>query len=273
MSVVRAVSLEEDRRTREKEQERFGTPPPPQAPKRIFGILLAVVIFGILGAGALFGVYTVMQSTNVPQTSTGPSLLFAESSVALPLDNRSPDTLKQQLAGARTSLRGALGSITAIVPTVSTVAQNGAAAVQPATFSQFMAAIGAKPPGNLLRALGDNFFFGIHTVDINAPLLVVPVLSYDNAFAGMLAWEATMNTDLAPVFTAVPAMMTDSNGLPAVRTFQDDVKQNYDVRELKDDGGQVRLYYSFPTQNVLVIAESPYSFAEILSRLQAEQKL
>ena len=49
--------------------------------------------------------------------------------------------------------------------------------------------------------------------------------------------------------------------------------RNYDVRELTDDSGNIVLYYSFPTPNILVIAESPYSFTEILSRLQAEREL
>ena len=49
--------------------------------------------------------------------------------------------------------------------------------------------------------------------------------------------------------------------------------RNYDVRVLKNDAGGIELYYSFPTQNILIIGESPYSFTEILSRLRAERKL
>jgi uncharacterized protein (DUF2141 family) len=99
------------------------------------------------------------------------------------------------------------------------------------------------------------------------------VTSYDHAFAGMLTWEDSINTDLAPVFTAVPALTKDQNGLPVKRTFQDLVMRNYDVRALEDDNGQIQMYYSFPTQNILVLAESPYSFTEILSRLQASRQL
>jgi len=99
------------------------------------------------------------------------------------------------------------------------------------------------------------------------------VTSYDHAFAGMLAWESSMDSDLSPIFPALPTTTTDSNGLPISRTFVDDVMRNYDVREMKDDAGTVKLYYSFPSQNILVIAESPYSFAEILSRLQAARQL
>ena len=274
ISVVRAASLEQDRHAKERFQHTEASSAATRS-KRTLGILFAVAILFVLGAGALFGVYTVMQGSSAPSpaTSASSSILFAESSVQFPIDKQSPDDLKRSLASARASLQGALGSITEIVPTVSTTSPDGSIQTRPATFSEFMAAIGAQPPDALLRALGDNFFFGIHTVDTNAPVFVIPVTSYDHAFAGMLAWESSMNSDLAPIFTPLSATMTDANGIPVNRTFSDAVMRNYDVRALKDDAGQIQLYYSFPSQNILVIAESPYSFAEILSRLQAGREL
>jgi hypothetical protein len=273
ISVVRAVSLEEDRRAR---QDLAHPEVVPKHSNRTAVILFASFILLLIGGGALFGVYTYMQRTSTAVQQSAPSsssILFAESSVAFPLDGQTSDNLKQQLLGARQSLQAALGSITEIVPTLTTASSTGTNTPHRATFSEFMHALGANPPDSLLRALSDNFFFGIHTVDINAPVIVVPVTSYDHAFAGMLQWESSMNTDLAPVFSAVPMQTTDQNGLPVSRNFSDAILRNYDIRALKDDSGQIRLYYSFPTQNVLVIAESPYSFAEILSRLQAQQKL
>ena len=116
-------------------------------------------------------------------------------------------------------------------------------------------------------------FFGIHAVDENAPLFVIPVESYERAFAGMLEWEKTMNGDLAPMFAAVPMQTVGADGVIAERTFTDAVIQNYDVRVLRDESGMVQLYYSFPTRNVLIIAESQYSFPELLSRLRADRRL
>jgi hypothetical protein len=138
---------------------------------------------------------------------------------------------------------------------------------------QFFTALGLNPPAQLMQGLGTTFFFGIHAVSGNVPVLVIPVTSYDLAFSGMLAWEPTMNQDLSPAFDAVPALVTDANGLPIARSFTDAVLLNYDVRELKDDSGSVILYYSFPTPNILVIAENPSTFAEVLSRLQAQREL
>lgn len=273
ISVVRAVSLEQDKRAHQK-SDVFDSVPEVQKKKRGLGILFSSFLLLILGGAALLGVYLVMQSrTASPAQSTHSSILFAESAVAFPTGNKAPDDLKRTLASARTSSQGALGAITEIIPTVTTTAADGSSQVRPATFAEFMNSIGAHPSDELIRAVSSNFFFGIHTVDKQAPLFIIPVVSYDHAFAGMLAWEGTMNADLTPVFTAVPALTRDQNGLPVKRNFQDLVMRNYDTRALEDDAGQVQLYYSFPTQNVLVIAESPYSFTEILSRLQAARQL
>ena len=89
----------------------------------------------------------------------------------------------------------------------------------------------------------------------------------------MLEWEDVMSSDLTPIFTPVPGTRLGGGGLIEKRQFEDLVMRNYDVRALTDDAGTIQLYYSFPTRNILIIAESPYSFAEILSRLRAERKL
>jgi hypothetical protein len=133
--------------------------------------------------------------------------------------------------------------------------------------------MGFNAPDDLVKSLGSDFFFGLHVVDKNSPIMVLPVTNYDRAFAGMLAWEATINADLSPAFTPVPSTILDQNGVPSARVFQDDVMRNYDVRELKDDSGTVVLYYSFPSKKLLIIAESPYSFPELLSRLQSVSRL
>jgi hypothetical protein len=263
ISVVRAAALEQDKR---RGTERLQLE---ARPSRLKGILLTSLVLLALGCGALFGVYYFVArsaATAAPPPVQSGSLVLAESSVALSLDGTTASTLKQQLAQAREHA-GNLGSITRIIPTIS----DGALA-RAATFPEFMSAIGAHPPDDLLRALSEDFFLGLHTVDKNAPVIIVPVVSYERAFAGMLSWEATMNADLSPLFTAVPQFVL-KDGIPTQRTFTDSVFRNYDVRTLSDDAGQIELYYSFPSRDVLIIAESPYTFTEILTRLQARSAL
>lgn len=273
ISLVRAAALEQDR-DRARDTKVPATPAAQNRNRRTIGMLFAIFMLFLLGGAALFGVYVVTQQRTAPVARvSGPSLIFAEQEAALPLDGQSPDSLKRTVAQARNSQTGALGSITRIVPLKNAVDGSGQATQRPATLPEFFAALGIAPPEDLMRALGAEFFFGFHTIDKTVPVLVIPVSSYTRAFAGMLAWEKTMNPDLAPMFTAVSMTMTDQNGLPSERTFGDYVLRNYDIRALKDDTGTIQLYYSFPTPNILVIAESPYTFTEVLSRLQASRKL
>ncbi|MDP2648959.1 MAG: hypothetical protein Q8P19_03615 [bacterium] len=277
VSYVHAVSLEEERRHRNK-KDAPKTEGQAQRSKRVFTILFGVGVLVFLGASALMGIYAIQWARLSPPPTTSSSILFSENSVLFPVDGQSPTSIKQTLAQARLSSNATLGSITRIIPTVPAEAggaaqADGSIAQRPATFAEFMRAIGAHPPEDLLRALSGDFFFGIHIVDKNAPVLIVPVLSYQRAFAGMLAWEGALNSDFAPAFQPLTLQTTGNAGGPALRTFGDFVMRNYDTRVLRDDSGQIQMYYSFPTQDILVIAESPYSFNEILGRLQAERRL
>lgn len=270
ISLVRATALEQQKRR----PEPLDTPAA-HTGGRAFGILFASVLLVVLGAAALGGVYFVMvQQSGTPAAPMSNSLIFAERSLAFSISG-TPRTVKQSFATVRSSSGATLGSITRVVPVVAP-AQGQAVPEQQqpreATFVEFLASMEAQAPGDLLRSLSPEFFLGIHVVDENAPVLIIPITDYGRAFAGMLAWETTMNADLAPLFTPVPAL-TGEGGLVVSRTFTDLVMRNYDVRALSDDGGTIQLYYSFPTRELLVIAESPYSFTEILSRLQAERRL
>ncbi|MBI4079989.1 hypothetical protein HY414_02070 [Candidatus Kaiserbacteria bacterium] len=272
ISLVRAAALEQEKHRPRAEEERQLVSQ--GRSRRSFGILFAAGLFVTLGAAAFFGVFIIMgQRSGIPAETPQSSILFAENGVPFPLDNNSSIDLKRLLAQARRGQGGTLGSITRIIPTVTETAENGAAAERSATLKEFLSALGTRVPDELLRALPDNFFFGIHTVDENAPLFVIPVVSYERAFAGMLRWEDTLNADLSPIFTPVPDQALGAGGLPEKRRFEDVVMRNYDVRVLKNDAGTIELYYSFPTRELLIIAESPYSFTEILSRLRAERKL
>lgn len=272
ISVVRAVSLEEERRHAKPVITEVAAP---RKPNRLVAYLFAMILMLVLGGASLGGVYVVMQERlgGAPALPATPSILFAESAVILPLQNQSPLDLKRLIAGARQSNTATLGAITRIIPITSETGSEGELVEREATLKEFLAALGARAPAELVRALGSEFFFGVHTVDTNAPVFVIPVISYDRAFPGMLAWESTLNADFAPAFTFVPDQIFTPEGLPEKRKFQDIVMRNYDVRALRDDAGTILFYYSFPSQRILVIAESPYSFTEVLSRLQAQRAL
>lgn len=267
ISIVRAVALEEDRRITD-----TAVIQPAQKPHSEWGkqVILGGLLLLALGGAALGGVYLVMsdRAARIP-VQLPDSLLFSENTRTLALDDQSPTQVKSTIERARATLGASFGSITRIVPTY----QGPEGQPRPVTLSEFLTALGTRPPERLLRALGDTFFFGLHAIDKNAPVLLLEVASYENAFAGMLEWEGNLNADLIPAYTAVPALIAGEGGLLQRRAFRDDVMRNFDVRELKDDSGAIVLYYAFPTRDLLFIAESPYSFTEVLNRLQAQQGL
>jgi hypothetical protein len=212
--------------------------------------------------------------TNRAPAKTGPapaSVLFAENQIAFFVDGQESNALKKTLQGM-VSQQGAAGSITQIVPTTAQGIVSGGQ--RPATLGEFFASLNVHGREDLLRALSGDFFFGIHMADTPSPVFIIPVTSYDRAFAGMLAWEQSIDSDLSPLFKLIPSLTTSAEGgLPVQRQFKDLVMRNYDVRALTDDSGAIVLYYSFPTPRILIIAASQYSFTEVLSRLQAERKL
>ena len=273
ISLVRAVALEEEKKyktTASEEQLNVQT----TRQKRTRFTFFFVGLLAFVGLCALGAVLFIMSERTSKSAGSVPvQVLFAEQTVPLPIDTIAPADIRRQIASARNSGALTLGAILQIVPVTNADNGSGQSALTPVSFSAFIRAIGAEPPSGLLGALDDQFFFGIHTVDENAPILVVPVTSYERAFAGMLAWEKTMNQDLSPMFTSLSMQKASVGGLIEERSFEDTVMRNYDVRALKDDSGTIQLYYSFPTRNVLIIAESPYSFSEILSRLKADRKL
>lgn len=273
MSIVHAVALEEEKR---RGQERSGAAEQKSGTRNIANVVLGVLAFAIVAAGALYGAYIYKQG-KAPASSQKQDtpLFFADRTVVFPLGGSlSGSEVKRVLAQGLGAPRASLGAIMRIMPTVVETEANGTQSERPSTIEEFLKATGAQAGPDLIRAFRGDFFLGIHTTaEKNSPVLVIPVSSYERAFAGLLAWEATMNDDLAPLFTLVPALTIDESGLLTSRKFEDGILENYDIRVLKDDSGAVKLLYSFPTRGILIIAESPDSFTEVLGRLRAARQL
>lgn len=260
ISVIKAVSLEEEKRHQEKPRD-FDRA---VQKKPVVPIVLGVVVLASVAIIAAFW-FSSLSSSTATTTQEFHSLLFAEQNTSFPLNQESGLDLKRSLATLRTK-NLPLGSITKLTPMIL------GEAPRLATTAEFFTSLQTRAPDSFVRALGNDFFLGIHSVDTNAPVLVLSVQSYENAFAGMLAWESSVNEDLGPFFTTAP-LFTSGNGTPARRAYTDEVIQNYDIRALKNDSGIIVFYYVFPSRNILILAESPYSFTEIITRLKAQRAL
>jgi len=275
MSLVKAATLETEKKRGQREMTSTSGARS-KSRTRVVGILFAVVTLVALGVLAIFVVITIQSQrlSDAPVVVQDNSFLFSEQTFTLPINGYSPDDLLRQMEGARKGVNLNLGAITRIVPTVIEVDEDtGQQFEREATTAEFFSALGTQAPRDFMRSFASSFFLGIHTVDENVPIIVLPVILYQNAFGGMYEWERYINEDLSPLFTKVPYQTTGLDGNISLNGFEDEIIRNYDVRALRDISGEVKMLYAFPTKEILIIAESTHSFAEALARLRSERRL
>ena len=134
---------------------------------------------------------------------------------------------------------------------------------------EFIEQLAPNIPGRLARTLEDTYTFGIHKQNTQEAFLMVRTTFFENAFAGMLEWEASMDTDLSPLFgpatsRAEAATNTRTAGR---RGFRDQVIQNKDTRVLLDHNDNIALLYSFVDRETLIITTNIETFVEVHGRL------
>jgi hypothetical protein len=96
--------------------------------------------------------------------------------------------------------------------------------------------------------------------------IIIKLESFENAFAGMLAWEAKMLEDLGPLFSTREL----AANTPSDTAFEDVTERNKDARVLRNPEGEVVLLYSFFDNNTLIITDSEETLRVILNRLTNE---
>jgi hypothetical protein len=153
------------------------------------------------------------------------------------------------------------------------------------------------PAPNLLirNIVSADSMAGIVNVEgTSSPFFILSVASYQDTFAGMLAWEPTMPSDMSALFPPYPspvslttaATTTTATTTPKTKSktpakvatstppapvmvpaFHDQVIDNHDARIYLDALGRSILVYGYWNQTTLVIARDPAAFTEILGRL------
>lgn len=168
------------------------------------------------------------------------------------------------------------GSILQIVP----VEKGSAGTADEMNTTDFLTQTGIPAPDMLFRSLNDQWMLGTYDDNgIAAPFLVLTNNFFQNAYAGMIAWEKTMPDDLASIFgyeTKALAGEGNATGTPPASYFtiqgawDDGVIQNKDVRVFTKPDGTVLLLYSFVDNNTIVITTDENALAEIINRLEKQ---
>jgi hypothetical protein len=157
---------------------------------------------------------------------------------------------------------------------------------QPMSVQTLLSTLAPDIPQDLLRTLEQPYLLAVHSFDENEAFLVLQVDSYQQAYAGMLAWEPTMRTELLPLFTRTPpahiqaqtidtvataTTSQDASSTPAdgfLRTgFVDQVVDNHDARVILSPSGDLLLLWTFTDRNTLVITTNEYTLNEVIRRL------
>ncbi len=233
------------------------------------GILLLAAAAGLIA-------WSLLSRTAPIAAPAAPASTFITTDETVPVavaPDESRTELMQDLEAKSQGVTLALGLIARLYPEASAGAAGGA----PAALStqQLLALLAPNAPDELARALSPEYLLGVHSFGGNQPFLIFKTDTYSQAFAGMLAWETSMQDDLAPFFTRTPSPRIPEQGTttPAVSPqllgtpFVDRVIENHNARVIENSSGDILLLWTFINQETLVITTNEYTLREIISRL------
>lgn len=246
------------------------TPRSTQPRKRTIVPLLAGGGMLVIGIAAILGAYLFTRNGGVPTVAGIPSLIQSDENVEVKGSGLALMQAIADVAGGG-SVQGnvIVTYVTLATTTGSGIPQSGGALIRQMSL---------PAPDILLRNIHDTSTVGIVRASTEArPFMILKVNSYERTFAGMLAWEPTMASDLAAFYPAYAAAQTNSSSTAAVssfnsNTFNDAVVANYDVRVLRDSSGKSILLYGYRGKDILIIARDEAAFTALVSRLSAAGK-
>lgn len=138
--------------------------------------------------------------------------------------------------------------------------------------SEFFNILRSQAPSSLIRSFDPSFMLGSLGEDSGtmgkSVFLIIKLVSFENAFAGMLLWEKDLNRNIGPIFTTAPLL----KNIPDGQAFIDVTDRNKDIRALTFENKPV-LLYSFYENNMLIITDSVETLRILVDRLTREKLL
>ena len=121
-----------------------------------------------------------------------------------------------------------------------------------------------RAPGSFIRSIKE-ITFGAYAG--SNPFIIIKSTDFNTAFAGMLAWETVMSSDLSPLFGTPVTESFDktarTNTQLRAAFFHDTVVSNVSVRLLVDRNNNERLMYGFVKPNIILITPNGTTFEAI----------
>lgn len=286
------------------EAERRGTQPlnPEQeaeATEAKYDKLKQLAIIGVsivLGASALgIGAYIFIRMQPVPlaQQMPAPFAAVDDTQTIEMRDGMTRAELMQTLVDTRNNLSLSLGLVGRLLVAKPGPLQDGTLSEVGAP--EFLQTLAPSIPAELVRTLEPRMLFGIHSFDENQAFMILKTDSYDVAYRGMLAWEASMRGDLSPLFQRTPAVRarttpvaptpvasstasSTASTTPATPepepaapffagNFIDEIVENHDARVILNQDGDILLLWTFLDRSTIVVTTNAQTLRELISRI------
>jgi hypothetical protein len=244
--------------------------------KKLF-IIVASIILVTLGLGGAY--YFYLQSPLAPSApavqkpAAIPSIVAPDAQRTLDLTGLGSGAARVATQKAISNIATSNGSILQIIPVEKET--NGSSNIINAT--DFISLLDLPAPNVLSRSLNNQWMLGTYNDNgHSAPFIILTDNFFQNAYAGMIAWESTMSDDFANVFGYSNITVSGSGTSTLASYFniqgswKDGVIQNKDVRAFTKPDGTVLILYSFVDNNTIVITTDDKALSEIINRLEKQ---
>lgn len=220
------------------------------SPLLAIGVVVLSVVAGV-GTSLYFFWQPEPAGIAIPEATTSP-LFTAELQTNVDVSDSHDETMRTLLSATQ-SQSGTLY--------MYLTRNNGQTILSP---SEVMSVVAPQVPGSFSRSI-QNISFGAYG---NQPFMIMKVSNFDNAFAGMIAWEQTMSADLAPLFGQAVTESFDPQARTNTQTreafFRDVVASNLTGRLLTDARGEDRILYTFVDRQTILITTDRLQLSSIL---------
>lgn len=277
----------------------------PSRPKHI-PLIIGGVIFLLVGGAALYYAFTfgvpffqktTTSVTVTPLNQTSP--VNPDSIITISTHNK---TLREIMGELRSSIKknpvtNQDGIVTFNLTKEIEIGGNGVTnnRIIPINTSDLFALLESRAPESLIRSFSDTFIIGLHQKNVPEPFILLQSESFDQSFAGMLAWEPNMIDDTRDIFfrnlgssqrfpgeappvmqpTANSTTTQESQNVVIVETtrnynavkFIDLVLLNKDARAVQDFSGNTLFFYTFIDSKNLLITTNMQTLETVMRQL------
>ena len=265
-----------------------------QIGKKLFIILISLILISA-GIAGLYYVYLNSSFSKEPSTTEKEtrvnSVITPDIQKIVNTPSLKIDEIKKFTIYQFNNQEINAGKITEFIPTESV-----GSTTKRITGSQYINALDFRITDTLKRSLTDKWMIGVYSSidnpDTNIPFIILTTDFFQNAYSGMLKWEATMPEELAdilsyrekarlieessitdPLSTTTPteSFTRPISSLYNIKgNFKDKVKSNRDVREFISQNGKLLLLYTFLDKDTLLITTSEEVIPALLERIEKQ---